>query len=72
MAPNAAPSSPASQRADALSRTDRFIHTPEPGPQHAQLLLSLAFATLAAINLGFWRHLRRVYASPGRRLWRRG
>ena len=72
MANNAAPSSPASHRADAPSRTDRAIHTPETGPQHARLLLSLAFATLAAINLGFWRHLRRVYATPGRRLWRKG
>ena len=47
------------------------IHKPETSPEHARLLLSLAFATLAAINLGFWRHLRRVYASPRRRAWRR-
>ena len=41
-------------------------------PEQARLLLSLAFATLAALNLGFWRHLRRTYASPRRRRWRRG
>jgi hypothetical protein len=41
-------------------------------PDLARLLLSLAFATLAALNLGFWRHLRRVYASPRRGRWRRG
>jgi hypothetical protein len=35
-------------------------------------LLSLAFAALMAGNLAFWRHLRRVYASPRRNVWRRG
>jgi hypothetical protein len=34
--------------------------------------LSLAFAALVAGNLAFWRHLRRVYASPRRNVWRRG
>jgi len=68
MTPDAAPSSPASLRAGAPSRP----HQPETSPEHARLLLSLAIATLAAMNLGFWRHLRRVYASPRRRVWRRG
>ena len=36
------------------------------------LLLSLAFAAIVACNLAFWRHLRRVYASPRRSVWRRG
>ena len=36
------------------------------------ILLSLAFAGLAASNLAFLRHLRRVYASPRRSVWRRG
>jgi hypothetical protein len=36
------------------------------------LLLSLAFAAILACNLAFWRHLRRVYASPRRSVWRRG
>lgn len=35
-------------------------------------LLSVAFAALFAGNLAFWRHLRRVYASPRRSVWRRG
>ncbi|MBO0742877.1 MAG: hypothetical protein J2P51_15810 [Hyphomicrobiaceae bacterium] len=69
---DAALSSPANQRATALSRTlGGSIQAAETGPEHARLLLSLALATLAATNLGFWRHLRRVYASPRRRLWRR-
>ena len=73
MTADAAPASPASLRANELSGTvAHAIHKPETSPEHARLLLSLAFATLAAINLGFWRHLRRVYASPRRRAWRRG
>jgi hypothetical protein len=73
MATDAAPSSPASLRVNALNRTvgRSPIGEPETNPEHARLLLSLAFATLAAINLGFWRHLRRVYASPRRRVSRR-
>jgi hypothetical protein len=40
--------------------------------RHSLVLLSLAFALLAALNLGIWRHLRRAYASPRRGVWRRG
>jgi hypothetical protein len=36
------------------------------------VLLSAAFAGLVASNLAFLRHLRRVYASPRRGVWRRG
>jgi hypothetical protein len=36
------------------------------------ILLSVAFAGLAACNLAFLRHLRRAYASPRRSVWRRG
>ena len=36
------------------------------------ILLSVAFAGLAASNLAFLRHLRRAYASPRRSVWRRG
>jgi hypothetical protein len=36
------------------------------------LLLSLWISALAALDLGFWRHLRRAYASPRRGTWRRG
>jgi len=35
------------------------------------ILLSLSVATTAALNLAFLRHLRRVYASPRRGVWRR-
>lgn len=40
--------------------------------EQALALLSVAFAAITALNLGFWRHLRRVYASPRRSVWRRG
>lgn len=43
-----------------------------PQPALALFLLSMAFAALVAGNLAFWRHLRRVYASPRRSVWRRG
>lgn len=42
------------------------------GGSHALLLLSIAFAAIFAFNLAFLRHLRRVYASPRRGVWRRG
>jgi hypothetical protein len=35
------------------------------------ILFSLTVATIAALDLAFWRHLRRVYASPRRGMWRR-
>jgi hypothetical protein len=40
--------------------------------RQALALLSVAFASIVALNLAFWRHLRRVYASPRRNVWRRG
>jgi hypothetical protein len=42
------------------------------GGAHAVALLSITFAAIAAFNLAFLRHLRRVYASPRRGVWRRG
>jgi hypothetical protein len=35
------------------------------------LLLSLTVASIAALDLAILRHLRRVYASPRRSVWRR-
>jgi hypothetical protein len=35
------------------------------------ILLSLIVAGVATFNLAFLRHLRRVYASPRRGVWRR-
>jgi hypothetical protein len=35
------------------------------------VFLSLTVAATAALNLAFLRHLRRVYASPRRGVWRR-
>jgi hypothetical protein len=40
--------------------------------RQALFILSVAFAAIVALNLAFWRHLRRVYASPRRSVWRRG
>ena len=71
MTPDAAPSSRANL-ASLRAGTPSRAYQPGTSPEHARLLLSLAIATLAAMNLGFWRHLRRVYASPRRRVWRRG
>jgi hypothetical protein len=48
------------------------IHRAQAGQEYAFALLSIAFAALVACNLAFWRHLRRVYASPRRSVWRRG
>jgi hypothetical protein len=57
------------------AESPRFAHRTakaEAGRGQALLLLSLAFAAILACNLAFWRHLRRVYASPRRSVWRRG
>lgn len=41
------------------------------GPQTALVLLAGVFMAATAFNLWFFRHLRRVYASPRRGAWRR-
>lgn len=43
------------------------------GASHGRtiFLLSLTVAGMATFNLGFLRHLRRVYASQRRGVWRR-
>ena len=35
------------------------------------ILISLTVASIAALDLAIWRHLRRAYASPRRGVWRR-
>jgi len=70
--PPSALSKPASLRGDWPGNGGQSFHKAQASPEQARLLLSLAFAAIAAINLGFWRHLRRVYASPRRSVWRRG
>jgi hypothetical protein len=65
---------PSRIQADA-AESRRLVHgtaKTEAGREQALLLLSLAFAAILACNLAFWRHLRRVYASPRRSVWRRG
>jgi hypothetical protein len=58
----------AAESRHALERS----HKAQADQEHALVLLSLAFAAIVACNLAFWRHLRRVYASPRRSVWRRG
>jgi hypothetical protein len=67
--PDSPAPSPASFRADRPSHT---VHKAQTSPEQARVLLSVAFAAIIAFNLGFWRHLRRVYASQRRSGWRRG
>jgi hypothetical protein len=70
--PSPSLSRPATLRAEQPLQAAQIVHRPQTSPELSRFLLSLAFAALVAINLGFWRHLRRVYASPRRRVWRRG
>ena len=56
----------------AQTETARSARSPAQDHTHTLILLSIAFAGLAALNLAFLRHLRRVYASPRRGVWRRG
>lgn len=65
-------STPATLRPELPTQPSQSIQRTRTSPELSRFLLSLAFAALAAINLGFWRHLRRVYASPRRSVWRRG
>jgi hypothetical protein len=58
----------------ARVRTADAYHSSGPtaaSPASSYVLLSLAAAAVAALDLAFWRHLRRAYASP-RRGRRRG
>jgi hypothetical protein len=71
-APDTATLSWTSTHSAQSSRTAGAAHRAETGREQALALLSLAFAAIAALNLAFWRHLRRVYASPRRSVWRRG
>jgi hypothetical protein len=56
---------PPSEAQFRVTREARAAHT------RAMLLLGFGIAGLAALNLAFLRHLRRVYASPRRGVWRR-
>jgi hypothetical protein len=58
-------------RSLASLRASQHKSHPQVQRRHAVALLSLTFAGLLALNLAFWRHLRRAYASPRRGVWRR-
>ena len=66
-----APSLAGLQAAESRHVVQNFTKA-EASREQALMLLSLAFAAIVACNLAFWRHLRRVYASPRRSVWRRG
>jgi hypothetical protein len=70
--PQTLPAAPTTYRIDQPRQAEFRHYKATESPQHARLLLSLALAGIVALNLGFWRHLRRVYASPRRGVWRRG
>lgn len=70
--PYAGASSPAVLRADDSRHAAASPLRAEASRGQALALLSLAFAAIVASNLAFLRHLRRVYASPRRSVWRRG
>jgi hypothetical protein len=65
-----APSLTGMQAAESRHAVHSFTKA-EASREQALMLLSLAFAAIVACNLAFWRHLRRVYASPRRSVWRR-
>jgi hypothetical protein len=46
--------------------------TRDAARQSTMIGLAAVFSLLVAFNLAFFRHLRRVYASPRRGGWRRG
>lgn len=54
------------------TRTNDYRYQTQTGRERAHVLLSIALAAVVALNLAFWRHLRRAYASPRRNVWRRG
>ena len=66
-----APSLAGMQAAESRHAVHSFTKA-DASREQALMLLSLAFAAIVACNLAFWRHLRRVYASPRRSVWRRG
>ena len=69
---NGAISKPAGWQDGAAGRAPAGGRAADLDQQQALILLSFAFAMIVAINLAFWRHLRRAYASPRRSEWRRG
>jgi len=69
---NAAITAPASWQGAVDGRAMSRSRSSDFDQRQALALLSVAFAAIIASNLAFWRHLRRVYASPRRSVWRRG
>jgi hypothetical protein len=69
---NAAITAPASWQGAVAGRAVSGSRSSGIDQRQALALLSVAFAAIIASNLAFWRHLRRVYASPRRSVWRRG
>lgn len=62
----------------AVGHVGTAVEAPRPGVvvgraerTRAMILLGLTFSLMLTFNLAILRHLRRVYASPRRRVWRR-
>jgi len=68
---NAAITRPANWQSALTGRASR-TWAAEIDRQSSLVVPSVAFAAIVALNLAFWRHLRRAYASPRRSVWRRG
>jgi hypothetical protein len=66
-----APTTAASLRTSRYALAEGFV-SPTNQKRFTIILLGVVFSASVAFNLAFWRHLRRVYASPRRRSWRRG
>ena len=69
IAPKSTLSHPASLRADQPTQS---VHKGQTRPAAGAGAVERRICRIVALNLGFWRHLRRVYASPRRSVWRRG
>lgn len=66
-----APATQTALRSNRYTATDGLV-SPVNQKRFTIILLGVVFSAIVAFNLAFWRHLRRVYASPRRRSWRRG
>ena len=66
------PAGPGPENATIAALVNRPTFTAELARPSAITALAIAFALMFTLNLAILRHLRRVYASPRRRGWRRG
>ena len=65
------PAGPGTENAIFAAVLQGPVATPGRTDPVTMSVLGLTFSLMFAFNLGLWRHLRRVYASPRRGAWRR-